>query len=44
LKCIIIGQRLDFDNVDYSEQVRRLYRANGEKGDLVNMAVIVFRQ
>ena len=44
LKCIIVGQRLNFDIVDYPEQARRLYRANGEKGDLVDMAVIVFRQ
>jgi uncharacterized cupin superfamily protein len=43
LKCIIVGQRLDFDIVDYPEQARRLYRANGEKGDLVDMAVIVPR-
>ena len=44
LECIIVGQRLDFDIVDYPEQARRLYRANGEKGDLVDMAVIVPRQ
>ena len=44
LKCIIVGQRLDFDIVNYSEQARRFYRANGEKGDLVDMAVIVPRQ
>ena len=44
LKCIIVGQRLDFDIVDYPEQARRLDRANGEKGDLVDMAVIVPRQ
>jgi len=44
LICIIVGQRLDFDIVDYPEQARLLYRANGEKGDLVDMAVIVFRQ
>ena len=44
LKCIIVGQRLGFDIVDYHEQARRLYRANGEKGDLVDMAVIVPRQ
>jgi hypothetical protein len=44
LKCIIVGQRLDFDIIDYPEQTRRVYRANGEKGDLVDMAVIVFRQ
>ena len=44
LKCIIVGQRLDFDIVDYPEQARRLCRANGEKGDLVDMAVIFFRQ
>ncbi len=43
LKCIIVGQRLDFDIVDYPEQARRLYCANGEKGDLVDMAVIVPR-
>jgi uncharacterized cupin superfamily protein len=43
LKCIIVGQRLDFDIVDYPEQARRLYRANGEKGDLVDMAMIVTR-
>ena len=41
LKCIIVGQRLDFDIVDYPDQARRLCRA---KGDLVDMAVIVFRQ
>ena len=44
LKCIIVGQRLDFDIVDYPEQARRLCRANGKKGDLVDMAVIVFHQ
>ena len=44
LKCIIVGQRLDFDIVDYPEQARRLDRANGEKGDLVDMAMIVPRQ
>ena len=43
LKCIIVGQRLDFDIVDYPEQARRLYRANGEKGDPVDMALIVYR-
>ena len=44
LKCIIVGQQLDFDIVDYPEQFWRLCRANGEKGDLVDMAMIVFRQ
>jgi uncharacterized cupin superfamily protein len=44
LKCIIVGQRLDFDIVDYPEQARWLYRANGEKSDLVDMAMIVPRQ
>ena len=44
LKCIIVGKRLDFDIVDYLERARWLYRANGEKGDLVDMAAIVFRQ
>ena len=44
LKCIIVGQRLDFDIVNYLEQARRLYRANGKKGDLADMAVIVFRR
>ena len=44
LKCIIVGQRLNFDIVDYPEQALRVYRANGEKGDLVDMTVIVFRQ
>ena len=44
LKCIIVGQRLDFDIVDYPEQARRLCRANGEKGDLVDMVMIVFQQ
>ena len=33
-----------FDIVDYPEQARRLHRANGEKGDLVDMAIIVFHQ
>ena len=41
LKCILVGQRLDFDIVDYSKQARRLDRANG---DLVDMAMIVPRQ
>ena len=41
LECIIVGQRLDFDIVDYPEQARRFYRANGKKGDLVDMVVIV---
>ena len=41
LKCTIVGQRLDFDIVDYSEQARRLDRANG---DLVDMTTIVPRQ
>ena len=44
LKCIIAGQRLDFDIIDYPEQGRRLYRANGEKGDLVDVAMITRRQ
>jgi uncharacterized cupin superfamily protein len=44
LKCIIVGQRLDFYIVNYPEQARRVYRANGKKGDLVYMAVIVFRK
>jgi len=44
LKCIIVGQRLGFDIVNYPERARRLYRANGEKGDLVDMAMIVYRQ
>ena len=41
LKCTVVGQRLDFDIVDYSEQARRLDRANG---DIVDMAMIVPRQ
>jgi uncharacterized cupin superfamily protein len=43
LKCVIVGQRLDFDIVDYPEQARRLYRANGEKGGLVYIAMIIPR-
>ncbi len=41
LKCTIVGQRLDFYIVNYFEQARRLYRANG---DLVDMTKIVPRQ
>ncbi len=41
LKCTIVGQRLDFDIVNYSEQARQLDRANG---DLVDKAMIVPRQ
>ena len=41
LKCTIVGQRLDFDVVDYSKQARRLNRANG---NLVYMAMIVLRR
>jgi len=44
LKSIIVGQRLDFDIVGYSEQVRRHCHANGKKGDLANIAMIVFHQ
>ena len=44
LKYIIVRQRLDLDIVDYPEQARRLYCANGEKGDLVDMAIIVSHQ
>ena len=44
LKCIIVGQRQDFDIVNYPEQAPRLYRANGEKDDLVDMVMIVSRQ
>ena len=33
-----------FDIVDYPEQARRLHRDNGEKGDLVDVAMIIFRQ
>jgi uncharacterized cupin superfamily protein len=41
LKCTIVGQRLYFDIVDYSEQARRLDRTNGDR---VDMAMIVARQ
>ena len=41
MECIIVGQRLDFDIVDYAEQARRLYCANGEKGGLGDMVGLV---
>ncbi|MDC0992959.1 hypothetical protein OAS14_01185 [Alphaproteobacteria bacterium] len=44
MKFIIVGQRPDFDIVDYPEPARRLCRGNGEKGDLVDIAMIVFLQ
>ena len=41
LNCTIVGQRLDFEIVDYSEQAQQLDRANG---DIVDMAMIVPRR
>jgi uncharacterized cupin superfamily protein len=35
MTCIVIGQRLDFDAVDYPEQNKRLYRYAGKAGDIV---------
>ena len=38
--CIIVGQRLGFDVVDYPEQNKRLYRHAGQPADLVDIAAV----
>ena len=40
MTCIVVGQRLDCDFVDYPEQNKRLYRYTGEAGDLVDIAAV----
>ena len=40
MTCIVLGQRLDCDVVDYPEQNKRLYRYAGKAGDLVNIAAV----
>ena len=40
LTCIVVGQRLDFDVVDYPEQNKRLYRYAGKAEDLVDIAAV----
>lgn len=39
LVCLVVGQRLDFDVVDYPERGKRLYRHHRER-DLVDHAAI----
>ena len=38
--CIIVGQRLGFDVVDYPEQNKRMYRHAGQLADLVDIAAV----
>ena len=40
MTCIVFGQRLDFDAVDYPEQNKLLYRYAGKAGDLVDIAAV----
>ena len=40
MTCIVVGQRLDCDVVDYPEQNKRLYRYAGKAGDLVDVAAV----
>ena len=40
MTCIVVGQRLDCDVVDYPEQNKRLYRYVGKAGDLVDIAAV----
>ena len=38
--CLVEGQRLEFDIIDYPEQNRRLYRHAGQPPDLADIAVV----
>jgi hypothetical protein len=40
MTCIVFGQRLDCDVVDYPEQNKRLYRYAGKAGDLFYLAAV----
>ena len=40
MTCIIVGQRLGFDVVDYPEQNKRLYRHAGQPADLVDITAV----
>ena len=43
MTCIVVGQCLDFDVVDYPEQNKRLYRCAGKVDDLVDIAAVCHR-
>jgi uncharacterized cupin superfamily protein len=38
--CLVVGQRLEFDIIDYPEQNKRLYRYAGQPPDLVDIAAV----
>ena len=38
--CMVVGQRLGFDAVDYPEPNKWMYRHAGRLADLVNVAVV----
>ena len=40
MTCIVVGQRLDCDVVDYPEQNKRLYCYAGKAWDLVDIAAV----
>ena len=40
MTCIVVGQRMDCDVVDYPEQNKRLYRFAGKAWDLVYIAAV----
>jgi uncharacterized cupin superfamily protein len=42
LRCIVAGQRLAHDVVDYAKQNKRLFRNQGRKWNLVNMSAIKY--
>ena len=40
MTCIVVGQRLDFDVADYSEQNKRLYSYAGKAWDLFDIGAV----
>lgn len=41
LKCIVVGQRLEYDVADYPLLRKRLYRSRGRRWNLVDFDAIV---
>ena len=38
--CLVVGQRLEFDTIDYPQQNKWLYRHAGQPPDLVDIAAV----
>ena len=38
--CLVVGQRLEFDIIEYPQQNKRLYRYAGQPPDLVDIAAV----